>query len=678
MNADDPIAAFEDALRGRGIVPPRRLMSLADGKLRRCDAAGRNGQGDAAFVLHLDDFPAGGFENHRDGRGWENWHADIKREFTAKEREEYRRRMEEARRQRDEDQRQRFAEAADLAERLLVDMSPCPVDHPYLRAKGVGAHGVFLHHGRIVVPVRDLDGKALSLQFIDGAGGKRFLTGGQVKAGCHIIAAAPLNYAEIIVIGEGYATLSTIFEASGYACIVVFNSGNLPTIAKAVREQYPGARLVIAADDDHLSRDAKGNLHNAGLIKAREAAVLARAHLAVPNFGDNRSDEHTDFNDLYHAADGEHDAVHAQIDAAIAGPLYIEPDPVAPPKRIVTGKEFIASFVPPDWLVEGIVQRGRLYSCTSPTGHGKTAIWLYIGCMLQTGRKVGHLETVPGNVLILAGENAEDHKARMIGMVKAFNIAVDRLPYALPATFPLSEQEADKLRQDISALGVPFVLIIEDTFAAFFPGDDENSNPQTGAYTRTLRTLTECDGNPAVVSLCHPVKNASRDNLLPRGGGATLNEVDGNLTLWAERIGEATMLHWQGKIRGPDFDPVIFKLKPVNTELKDKQGRDVITVVAHPIDEMEAAHENAQALENENAVLRVLNKNPKWSQGDIARALGWIKHDDANNRHTPERWKVQRAINVLVKENLVRKSRGKCQLTEAGKKALAEAEDESP
>jgi len=30
---------------------------------------------------------------------------------------------------------------------------------------------------------------------------------------------------------------------------------------------------------------------------------------------------------------------------------------------------------------------------------------------------------------------------------------------------------------------------------------------------------------------CHPVKNASRDNLLPMGGSAFLNEVDGNLTL---------------------------------------------------------------------------------------------------------------------------------------------------
>ena len=67
-----------------------------------------------------------------------------------------------------------------------------------------------------------------------------------------------------------------------------------------------------------------------------------------------------------------------------------------------------------------------------------------------------------------------------------------------------------------------------------------------------------------MVALCHPVKNAHRSNLLPRGGGAFLNELDGNLTLWSES-GEVTELHWQGKIRGPDFSPLGYRLRPTPT-----------------------------------------------------------------------------------------------------------------
>ena len=81
--------------------------------------------------------------------------------------------------------------------------------------------------------------------------------------------------------------------------------------------------------------------------------------------------------------------------------------------RFRKGWAFMDDYEPPDWLVEGIVQRGRLYACTSLTGHGKTAVWLYIACMIQASRYVGNIETTPGNVLILAGENPEDLKARM-------------------------------------------------------------------------------------------------------------------------------------------------------------------------------------------------------------------------------------------------------------------------
>jgi len=88
----DAIAQFRVALTARGIVPPVEL--LADGKLHRCDAEGKPGKKDAAYILHLDGLPAGGFENHRDGLGWENWHADIGRTLSDAERECHRARME--------------------------------------------------------------------------------------------------------------------------------------------------------------------------------------------------------------------------------------------------------------------------------------------------------------------------------------------------------------------------------------------------------------------------------------------------------------------------------------------------------------------------------------------------------------------------------------------------------
>src|SRR3954452_23132989 len=76
-------------------------------------------------------------------------------------------------------------------------------------------------------------------------------------------------------------------------------------------------------------------------------------------------------------------------------------------------------------------------------------------------------------------------------------------------------------------------LVILDTSAAYFLGNEELSNTQMGAHARLLRRLTTLPGAPCVVVLCHPIKHVTDPTqLLPRGGGAFLAEVDGNLTIW--------------------------------------------------------------------------------------------------------------------------------------------------
>lgn len=335
----------------------------------------------------------------------------------------------------------------------------------------------------------------------------------------------------------------------------------------------------------------------------------------------------------------------------------------ARPGRILTGATFVSRHVPPVWLINGIVQRSRLYACTSLTGHGKTAVWLFNACMIHAGRMIGQLNTFKGNVLILAGENPADLEARMLGMAHAYNLPVGALPYVLPGGFPMTDEEAQALKLEISGLGVQLALIVGDTAASFFPGDDENSNVQAGAYGRTLRGFTECEGNPAVVVLSHPVKFATHGNLLPRGGGAFLNELDGNLTLWSDSVGEVTELHWCGKIRGPDFSPFGYQLSTVPTGLTDETGHAEMTIFAEPMSEDAVADHSKQVLANEDVVLRSLRDHPDWSYAQIAREAGWVDEDDQ-----PMKPRVQRAMRELAESKLVKQPRknARWELTENG------------
>jgi hypothetical protein len=236
-----------------------------------------------------------------------------------------------------------------------------------------------------------------------------------------------------------------------------------------------------------------------------------------------------------------------------------KPESVLP--RLLSSSAFCESFVPPDPLVEGIIMRGFIYALTAHTGRGKTAVALLIAYCVALGRKLGDLEVEKGRVLFLAGENSVDVQMRWIAMSQQLDFDPGSIDVVfIDERFKFS-QCMDQLRTEIEAAN-GFDLIIVDSSFAFFEGEDENSNAQQGEHTARLRQLTQMAGKPAVLVLCHPPKNARDDNLQPRGGGAYVAEVDGNLTLTL--TGTLSTLHWQTKFRGPDFAPMNFARKVEN------------------------------------------------------------------------------------------------------------------
>jgi putative DNA primase/helicase len=276
-------------MAARGIVPPDEL--LTDGKIHRCDVEGKNGKGDASYLLHLDGIPAGGFENFRDGLGWQNWRADTDRAWTPAEDAAHQAKVEAARKQRQADEAKRHEEARRVC--ALIWNQATPIDpeapHPYLARKGVQSYGLRVTGGgQLIIPVRDTAGTLHSLQFIGEDGAKRFKTGGR-KQGCYFSIGKPNG---VLCIAEGYATGASIYEATGNAVAVAFDAGSLLPVAKALLAKLPDVKIILCADDDWRTEG------NPGLTKATEAARAVDGLLAVPDFGDNRPDGAKDFNDM--------------------------------------------------------------------------------------------------------------------------------------------------------------------------------------------------------------------------------------------------------------------------------------------------------------------------------------------------------------------------------------------
>jgi putative DNA primase/helicase len=227
--------------------------------------------------------------------------------------------MADAKRKQEEEEKKNRAKARAKAAKIWESAAAAPADHAYLAKKGVGPHGLRLHCGELVVPLRDLAGVLHSLQFIAADGAKNYLFGGRVS-GCHFMIGEP-NGALCIV--EGYATGASIFESTGHAVAIGFNAGNLPPVAKDLRGKFRDLRLVVCADDDI------GTPGNPGMKHARAAAQAVGGFLAVPDFGERRPERVSDFNDLHHSAGLE--AVRACIERAMPFERPVGDDDECPP-----------------------------------------------------------------------------------------------------------------------------------------------------------------------------------------------------------------------------------------------------------------------------------------------------------------------------------------------------------
>ena len=201
-------------------------------------------------------------------------------------------------------------------------------------------------------------------------------------------------------------------------------------------------------------------------------------------------------------------------------------------------------------------------------------------------------------------------------------------------------------------------MIVIDTFAAYFDGDDENSNAQALDFARIARRLTELPSKPAVIMPAHPVKNATKANLAPKGGSSLVNEVDGNLTLWNE--GGIISLHWQVKFRGPEFDALTFETRRVESDrIMDAKGRRMPTVLAQPMLTMRKIDVAKENMSIEDKLLLSIDDHPELSQRERAADVGLNHHQ-----------KARRFLDKLYKQKLIKPFRTNWELTADGKRAV--------
>lgn len=288
------------------------------------------------------------------------------------------------------------------------------------------------------------------------------------------------------------------------------------------------------------------------------------------------------------------------------------------------GAEWLKNIKPIQWLYKGFLVRGYCYTFTSPTNHGKTTVVCNMIAAALGNLRIGRYENTSGrplNVILLCGENDVDtaHKVQ-----SALNLANVRLGkdgvgnlMVVDRAFPIASYGADAVAY-INSLGVDFDLAFVDTWQAYWSGGDFNNNDAQLAHAHAMQYLTRINGNPAVVVPAHPPKGASKDNLVPYGGGAAMNAIDGNFTGWKD--GEVFTLEL-GKKRQPDIEPMSFELLGVTIpQLLDSDGHATPSVAARYIEGHVADNQAIDAKELRDQIIRAVDRLSRITGNRVTKA----------------------------------------------------------
>jgi RecA-family ATPase len=130
------------------------------------------------------------------------------------------------------------------------------------------------------------------------------------------------------------------------------------------------------------------------------------------------------------------------------------------------------------------------------TGAGKTAIALLLAIIASNRNqrgKFGPHEVERIRVVYVACENATDVRTRIIGMLDKLDLnRADLDLLVIDKVFDI-EKNMDRIREEATAFG-DVGLIIIDTSAAMFQGNDENDNPLMLKHAKLQRQLCGLPG----------------------------------------------------------------------------------------------------------------------------------------------------------------------------------------
>jgi hypothetical protein len=296
--------------------------------------------------------------------------------------------------------------------------------------------------GRLVVPLRDIDGAISTLQYISGDGSKLYHKGGSTSGKFWTIGNNE-NF-KTLYIAEGFATAATIHEQTGGTCIIAYSASNLVPVTGLMREKYGMAlEIIIIADNDKSG---------VGMKYAEKASAAHGARIVMPPI-------EGDANDFVNAGGDFMNLVSPKSD-----------------EWLVPADELSEQPAPLHWMIKGWIQENALIMVHGPSGGGKTFMVLdQLLTIASGGAEWAGCKAKAGAVVYFAGEGHHGLRGRIAAWKHKHNINKLDMWVSKDGCDLNTPTGYQRVRESLIKLTSPPKVIVFDTLHRFLLGDENSA-----------------------------------------------------------------------------------------------------------------------------------------------------------------------------------------------------------
>lgn len=235
-----------------------------------------------------------------------------------------------------------------------------------------------------------------------------------------------------------------------------------------------------------------------------------------------------------------------------------------------------------DYIIKHFLPAQSLCSIYGPSGSYKSFLAVSWACHIAAGMEWSGRKVNAGAVMYIVGEGGVGVPRRIRAWESAHGKNIDNLWLVNRPVFPVRREEVDEVikasRQIEAESGAPVKLIVIDTLARCFGGDDENNARDMGAFIEGCDNIKRLTG-ASVLVVHHSGKDEAKG---ARGSSSFRAALDAEFSVKREGEGKALVLTCTKMKDAEEPAKKAYDLRTVEL-FTDDDGEDICSLVVRDV-----------------------------------------------------------------------------------------------